>query len=231
MWQPNADDPYHPGPFFSNLSIHGAVEEIGDIQTNNSTDNPYYHPGPFFGNPSVQGTMEEIGGVQTSNSTAEGFHSGSQSNNHSSESDWINALEDWPPGAPGNMELVESEPTSTQSDPIDNADLPGNWHPGINPSVAAPRPFTSVIVDGVLDEQFIKYLDSLGAPALKLLVMDLSNVAWNYSFTHTIARMPSRLASDNLVTETCKRQLSIDPARLLEEGVHIVCTLFFSFLF
>ena len=235
MWQPNADDPYHPGPFFGNLSIHGQMEEIGDVQTDNSTVDSYYHQGPFFENPSVHGTMEGIGGVQTNNSTAEGFHSEFQSNSpaiHSaSESDWINALEDWPPGAPGNIELEGSEPTSAQLDPINNADLPGNWHPGINPGVAAPRPFTSVIVDGVLDEQFIKYLDSLGAPALKLLVMDLSNVAWNYSFTHTIARMPTRLVSNNLVTETCERQLSIDPARLLEEGMHIVYTLFFSFLF
>ena len=88
------------------------------------------------------------------------------------------------------MEVEESEPTSTQPDPIDNADLPGNWHPSINPSVAAPRPFTSVIVDGILDEQFIKYLNSLRAPALKLLVMDLSNIGWNYSFTTPLPAWP-----------------------------------------
>ena len=50
MWQPNADDPYHSGPFFENLSIHGAVEEIGDIQPDTSTENPYYYQGGFVGN-------------------------------------------------------------------------------------------------------------------------------------------------------------------------------------
>ena len=193
----------------------------------NSND-PYYYLGPdFYSNQTIDyGAMEEIGGFQTNDPTAEDFHSEFQPSYHmiNSESEWLRAIEDWPPGPSGSTS-GPSEPVAGPSDLIASTDLP------TQPVLAAPRPFTSVVVDGVLDEDFIKYLESLQAPSLKFYVMDLSNVAWNFMFTQSVARMLTRSACEELITETCERQLSIDPAAWqLERGAHVMCILFFSFL-
>ena len=68
-----------------------------------------------------------------------------------------------------------------------------------------PLGFPTVIVNQSLDPFIIDHLRMLVVPQVILLVMELSNVSCNFSFTISFSRTPTKTVCEELLIEACNR--------------------------
>lgn len=94
----------------------------------------------------------------------------------------------------------------------------------LDPAMEPTMPLLPLIrVDAAWDTHFMEHLESLDAPNLLNFFMDLGNITWSHVFTQPVARRPTQDVCEKIITETCQRQLSVNPEWTgLEEGTSIV---------
>lgn len=99
-------------------------------------------------------------------------------------------------------------------------------------TIAQPAPPSSlrlptIVVNRSLDRSIIQHLQSLGAPQVTLFVMELGNVCWNFSFTQSFSRNPTKAVCQQLITQACDRRTKANPSWHLEVGAYCCARLFY----
>lgn len=135
---------------------------------------------------------------------------------------WQDAMAN--PGPLGaDNESSELEPALAEEPaPIENTLTVSPLDTVAQPIHPTPSPLglPTIVVDQSLDPFIIDHLRLLAAPQVILYFMELGNVAWNFSFTKSFSRTPTKSVCDELIITACDRRTRANPSWQLEEGAY-----------